>query len=98
MKTFRKYHRQLRRYVKRNPARASGYFATLTLAINKTYNFKNLGLMMFFAALIIGIGESAQRTENRKTIKAIYVENDPNVPDDLLLNEICDTPDHKGTK
>lgn len=98
MKTIRKYHRALRRYVRRNPARSSGYFATFTLAINKVYNFKSLGIMIFFTALIVGIGESAQRSENKKTIKAIYANNDPEVPDETLLNEISDSPDHRGHK
>ena len=98
MNTIRKHHRALRKYVKRNPARSSAYFATFTLAINKTYNFKSLGIMMFFAAMIIGLGESAQRAEHKKTIRAIYLDNDPNIPDETLLNEIADSPNHRRGK
>jgi hypothetical protein len=98
MKKIHKCHKQLRRYVKRNPARASGYFATFSLMINKLYNFKSLGIMMFFTALIIGIGESAQRAENRKTIKAIYFNNEPDTPDEHLLNAIADSVEGKAGK
>lgn len=93
-----KHHRSLRRYVARNPARASGYFATFTLTINKIYNFKSLGLVMFFGALLIGFGESAQRTEDKKTIKAIYAENEGSTPDSVLLEAICDAPSHTNQK
>jgi hypothetical protein len=52
MKRLHKYHLRLRRYIKRNPARSAGYVSTLTLTINKMYNFKSLGLIMFFGALM----------------------------------------------
>ena len=53
---------------------------------------------MFFAAMIIGLGESAQRAEHKKTIRAIYLDNDPNIPDETLLNEIADSPNHRRGK
>jgi hypothetical protein len=90
MKTIQKYHKRIRRYVKRNPARAAGYVSTFTLTINKIWNFKSLGLIMFFGALMIGLGESAQRAENRKTIAAIYVKNEGNVPDDKIIDRLVD--------
>jgi len=94
--SIRKYHRALRKYVARNPARASGYFATFTLIINKMYNFRSLGLVMFFGALVIGFGESAQRAEDKKTISAIYVDNEPNTPDSILLDAITDVSNKRG--
>ena len=38
--------------------------------------------------LMIGMGESAQRIEHKKTIEALYTENDPNVPDDEIVSKI----------
>ena len=87
---IKKHHRALRKYVARYPARASGYFATFTLIINKIYDIKSLGLLMFFGALIIGFGESAQRNEDKKTINAIYINNEPDTPDSIMLDAICD--------
>ena len=90
MKHIKRSHRQLRRYIKRNPARAAGYASTFTLTINKMWNFKSLGLIMFFGALMIGLGESAQRAENKKTIAAIYVKNEANKPDDKIIEGLVD--------
>lgn len=90
MKTFRKYHKKLRKYVAKNPARVSGYITTLTLTLNKIYNFKSLGLLIFFAMLFIGMGESAQRAEDKKTIRALYIKNIGTVPDEKLLEDTVD--------
>ena len=90
MKKLHKYHLRLRRYVKRNPARSAGYASTLTLTLNKMYNFKSLGIIMFFGALMIGLGESAQRAENKKTIAAIYIKNDGETPDEKLIDRLVD--------
>ena len=90
MKRLHRYHLKLRRYVKRNPARSAGYVSTLTLTINKMYNFKSLGLIMFFGALMIGLGESAQRAENKKTIAAIYIKNEAGTPDEKIIDRLID--------
>ena len=90
MKTLRKYHLKLRKYVIRNPARSAGYFSTFTMIINHTFNFQSLPLLMFIGALFIGIGESAQRAEDKKSIKAIYINNEPNTPDNALLDQIAE--------
>lgn len=90
MKRLHRYHLRLRRYVKRNPARSAGYVSTLTLTINKIYNFKSLGLIMFFGALMIGLGESAQRAENKKTIAAIYIKNEAETPDEKIIDRLID--------
>jgi hypothetical protein len=90
MKRLHKYHLRLRRYIKRNPARSAGYVSTFTLTVNKMYNFKSLGLIMFFGALMIGLGESAQRAENKKTIAAIYIKNEGEIPDEKLIDRLVD--------
>jgi len=51
---------------------------------------------MFFGALVIGFGESAQRAEDKKTISAIYVDNEPNTPDSILLDAITDVSNKRG--
>jgi hypothetical protein len=35
---------------------------------------------------VIGMGESVQRVENKKTLKALYAKNDPDTPDDEILS------------
>ena len=50
---------------------------------------------MFFIVLFIGLGESAQRAEDRKSIAAIYVKNHPTTPDNILLDQIVDLSDRK---
>jgi hypothetical protein len=34
------------------------------------------------------MGEMAQRAENKKTIKALYIENDPNRSDEDIIKDI----------
>ena len=38
----------------------------------------------------LGVGESVQRMEDHKTLKALYLENDPNKPDKDLIEQIYD--------
>ena len=95
MKHVKKYHRKLRKYVKRNPARSAGYFSTLTMIMNNTLHFKSLPLLMFMGALLIGVGESAQRSEDKKTIAAIYVKNHPTTPDNAILDQLVEMSEKK---
>jgi hypothetical protein len=88
MKIIRKYYRKLRRHVIRNPARSAGYFSTFTLIIDKTFDFKSTSLLIFLGAVMIGVGESAQREEDKKTIAAIYVKNDGEVPDKKIIDSL----------
>ena len=37
---------------------------------------------------MIGMGEMAQRAENKKTIKALYTDNDPHRSDEEILKDI----------
>lgn len=90
MKTVRKYHRKLRKYIRRNPARSAGYASTFTMALNSTFHFKSLPILIFFGALMIGLGESAQRAEDKKSIAAIYVKNHPTTPDALILDQLVE--------
>ena len=90
MKKIKKYHKKLRKYVKRYPARSAGYFTTFTMIVKQMYTFTSLPLLIFLGALIIGIGESAQRAEDKKTISAIYLENEANTPDEELIKRLSE--------
>lgn len=90
MKAARKYHRKLRKYVRRNPARSAGYASTFTMALNSTFHFKSLPVLIFFGALMIGLGESAQRAEDKKSIAAIYIKNSGTTPDNDILDQIVE--------
>lgn len=37
---------------------------------------------------MIGLAEYSQRVEDKKTIKALYVKNDPNTPDANLIKDL----------
>jgi hypothetical protein len=95
MKLIGKYHKRIRKYVKRNPARSAGYFSTFTLIMNHMGNIQSLPLLMFLASLIIGIGESAQRAEDKKSIAAIYIKNKPTTPDNVLIDQLIEASEKK---
>ena len=95
MKVLVKSHKKLRKYVRRNPARSAGYVSTFTIILNNTVHFKSLPILMFFAALFIGLGESAQRAEDKKSIAAIYVRNHPTTPDNAILDQLVDISDKR---
>ena len=95
MKAFKKYHKKLRKYVRRNPARSAGYASTFTMALNSTFHFKSLPILIFFGALMIGLGESAQRAEDRKSIAAIYIKNHATTPDSALLDQLIESSEKK---
>jgi len=95
MRIVRKYHRKIRKYAKRNPARCAGYVSTLTMILNNQLHFKSTSLLMFFIVLFIGLGESAQRAEDKKSIAAIYIKNHPTTPDSNLLDQIVEMSEKK---
>lgn len=95
MKTLQKYHKKIRKYIKRNPARSAGYFSTFTMIINNMFHFKSLPLLVFIGALLIGIGESAQRAEDKKSIAAIYIKNHPTTPDSAILDQLVESSEKR---
>lgn len=95
MNKFKKHHRKLRKYVRRNPARSAGYASTFTLALNSTFHFKSLPILIFLGALMIGLGESAQRAEDKKSIAAIYIKNHPTTPDNIILDQLVEVSEQR---
>ena len=75
-------------YFKRYPARVSGYTSALILWGHKYYSGKVMDLLIPSVMFMIGMGEMAQRAENKKTIKALYTENDPTRSDEDIIKDI----------
>lgn len=75
-------------YTRRNPARISGYTSALVLYFNKNFPHFPLDIIIPSVMIIIGMGEYAQRLENKKTVEALYTENDPDMPDDEIISHI----------
>jgi hypothetical protein len=75
-------------YAKRYPARISGYTSALILWGHKYFSGKIVDLLIPSVMFIIGMGEMAQRAENKKTIKALYTENDPQKSDEDIIKDI----------
>jgi len=76
------------KYVKNNPSRLSGYISALILWAHKYFPAKLIDLVIPSILFMVGLGEYSQRVEDKKTIKAIYLEPDPNRPDEELIKEI----------
>ena len=79
---------KLSTYYKRYPARVSGYTSALILWGHKYFSGRLVELLIPSIMFMIGMGEIAQRSEDKKTVKAMYVENDPNKPDEELIKDI----------
>jgi len=75
-------------YINKHPARISGYISAIIL--NSALYFKNIptGILIPTAMLMIALGEGSQRMEDKKTIKALYVKNDPNKEDQQIILEM----------
>lgn len=75
-------------YTKRYPARVSGYTSALILWGHKYFSGKLVDLLIPSVMFMIGMGEMAQRAENKKTIKALYTQNDPQKSDEDIIKDI----------
>lgn len=75
-------------YVQKYPARISGYISAITLNAMKYWNHLDVGLIVPIAMLLIMMGEGSQRIEDKKTVEALYTDNDPHKQDDELITEI----------
>jgi hypothetical protein len=75
-------------YIQKYPARISGYVSAIVL--NTSIYFKGFptGLLIPTAMLLILLGEGSQRMEDKKTVEALYVENDPQKSDEQILIEM----------
>jgi magnesium-transporting ATPase (P-type) len=75
-------------YTKRYPARVSGYTSALILWGHKYFSGQIIDILIPSVMFMIGMGEMAQRAENKKTIKALYTDNDPHRSDEEILKDI----------
>jgi hypothetical protein len=75
-------------YLDKYPARVSGYLSAIVLNASKMWKDLPMSLLIPAAMLLIGMGEASQRAEDRKTLKALYTENDPHKPDDTIIAEM----------
>lgn len=72
-------------YSKRYPARISGYISAFILWAHKYFPLGSLDLLVPSVIILIGMGEFSQRIEDKKTIKAIFLEQDMNKTDEELI-------------
>lgn len=79
---------KLATYTKRNPAKIAGYISALILYFNKHFPHLPIDIIIPSVMIMIGMGESAQKVEDKKTIEALYTSNDPNVPDQKIIDKI----------
>ena len=79
---------KIKLYAKRNPARAYSYVVALGVYFAKTIPNFPQDLFNLFLMGSLGIGESVQRIEDHKTLKALYTQNDPNKSDKDLIDQI----------
>jgi len=75
-------------YTKRYPAKLTGYFSALIIWLHKYLPTSAADLLVPSIIFIIGFAEWSQTVEDKKTIKALYVENDPNTPDEKLIRDL----------
>jgi hypothetical protein len=76
-------------YFKMNPARISAYISALVLYFNKHFPSLPIDIVIPSVLVIIGFGEYSQRMEDRKTIDALYADNEPNVADEAIIKKLC---------
>jgi len=79
---------RLANYTRKNPAKIAGYLSALILYLNKHFPNLPVDIIIPSVMIMIGMGESAQKMEHKKTLKALYAENDPSKPDEDILSDI----------
>jgi len=75
-------------YAKKYPARISGYISALILYANKHFPDLPVDIIVPSVMILIGLGETAQRLENKKTLKALWADNNPNIPDEEVIDNL----------
>lgn len=76
-------------YINRYPARIAGYVSAIVLNVSHMWEKFPIGLFVPVAMLLIIFGEGSQRMEDRKTTKALYLDNDPQKTDNDQLVELA---------
>jgi magnesium-transporting ATPase (P-type) len=75
-------------YTRKYPSRISGYISALILYLHKYFPAGTAELIIPSVMIMVGLGEFSQRVEDKKTIKALYANNDPNVPDGKIIEDL----------
>lgn len=75
-------------YIRKYPSRMSGYLSAIILNASKMWTGLPIGLLIPIAMILIVLGEGSQRLEDKKTLKALYTENDPSKPDEDIISEM----------
>ncbi len=68
-------------YTRRYPARLTGYISALVIWLHKYLPSYAADLLVPSIIFIIGFAEWSQSVEDDKTIKALYMDNDPSKSD-----------------
>ena len=76
-------------YFKMYPARISAYISAMVLYANKHFPHLPLDILIPSVLIMISFGEFAQRTEDRKTIEALYMESEATTTDQAVLKKLC---------
>ena len=82
-------------YIQNYPARMSGYLSAIILNASHFWTKFPIGLVIPVAMLLIMLGEGSQRIEDKKTLQALYTENDPKKSDEEILLEMMKKVHHK---
>jgi hypothetical protein len=77
-------------YIHKYPARITGYMSAISLNAMKYWEKVPVGIMIPVAMLLIMMGEGAQRMEDKKTIQALYTNNEPNKQDEKIIDEMME--------
>jgi hypothetical protein len=77
-------------YIHKYPARITGYLSAIGVNAEKYWQKLPLGLIVPFAMLLIMMGEGSQRMEDKKTIQALYTNNDGSKKDSEIVDEMMD--------
>jgi len=85
-------------YINKYPSRVAGYMSALIM--NTALYFKHFPTSLFIPVvmLIIMFGEGAQRKEDKKTLLALYTENNPVKPDEQILDEMLQNVETENKK
>jgi hypothetical protein len=75
-------------YIQKYPARIAGYVSAISLNAMKYWSNVPTGLLIPIAMLLIMMGEGSQRLEDKKTVDALYTQNDPNKKDTDIIIEM----------
>lgn len=73
-------------YINKYPARIAGYVSAITLNVTHLWPSFPIGLISPVAMLLIILGEGSQRMEDKKTLKALYAENNEKMADQDIID------------